>query len=122
MRVILGCALTALLVAAAGVGADDKVEKIDAGKLIGKWHPKEKKDVVIEFKKEGKLGLTLGEGDKAFKAEGTYKLDGNKLTTTLKAGAQEKTNTITISKLTDTELTGKDENGKEDTLVRIKDK
>ena len=57
------------------------------------------------------------------KAEGTYKVDGNKLMLTLKLGDDEKKMTRTVSKLTDTELTSKDdENGKEDTLTRVKEK
>src|SRR5436190_14683288 len=37
-------------------------------------------------------------------SEGTYKVDGNKLTATVKVGNQERTIIRTVSKLTDTEL------------------
>lgn len=119
MRVILGCALVALM--ACGATAAD--EKIDAKKLVGKWEPKEKKEngsFVIEFKKDGKVTLTASGKD--FKGDGTYKLDGNKLDLTMKFGDMDRKMTRTISKLTDTELVSSDEQGKEDTLVRIKGK
>jgi uncharacterized protein (TIGR03066 family) len=114
MRMILGCALMAVLVV--GVSAEDKEEKIDTKKLIGKWEPKEEKKhkVIIEFTKDGKVIVSFGDD----KHEGTYKVDGNKLTTMVKA---DETKTITITKLTDTEMVTMDEN-KAVTFLRLKDK
>jgi hypothetical protein len=40
MRAILGCGLAVVLAVTAGVSADDKAEKVDGKKLIGKWEPK----------------------------------------------------------------------------------
>jgi uncharacterized protein (TIGR03066 family) len=120
MRVLLGCALT--LVLCCGVSAEDK---IDAKKLVGKWEPKEKKEggsAVIEFTKDGKVTITLAAKGKEVKFDGTYKVDGNKVTTTMKFGDKERTDTQTITKLTDTELVSKDEKGKEETLLRVKEK
>jgi uncharacterized protein (TIGR03066 family) len=125
MRAILSCTLAALVFCCALSADDKKDEKIDAKKLVGKWAPKEKKEgvtVVIEFMKGGKASFTLNANGKELKAEGTYKLDGNKLTTTMKFGEKEQSQTRTVSKLTDTELVSTDEKGKEDTLVRLKDK
>jgi len=122
---ILGLALVAVMGLLSGVAADDKKdEKIDAKKLIGKWTPKdggEKGKFVVEFMKDGKLTFTAG-GDKDLKLDGTYKLDGNKLVLTVKFGEKEEKMTRTITKLTDTEMVSTDEKGKEDTLVRVKDK
>jgi uncharacterized protein (TIGR03066 family) len=121
MRTLLGCTLG--LVICFGVSAKD--EKIDAKKLVGKWEPKEQvkdKAFTIEFTKDGKVTITAASGGKDTKVEGTYKVDGNKVTTTMKFGDKERTETHTVSKLTDTELVSKDEKGKEETLVRIKDK
>ena len=124
MRTLLGMSLVVAL--SGGLSAAD--EKIDAKKLIGKWEPKDTKDpagrkFVIEFAKDDKVTLTAGEPGKDFKAEGTYKLDGNKLTLTIKFGEKEEKMTRTVSKLTDTELVSKDDKeGKEDTLVRVKEK
>jgi uncharacterized protein (TIGR03066 family) len=121
MRAILSCVLVAL-VACCTLAADDK---IDAKKLVGKWEPKEKPEgssVVIEFTKSGKVMFMANVNGKETKAEGTYKLDGNKLKTVMKFGDIEQTRTRTISKLTDTELVSSDEKGKEVTLVRVKSK
>ena len=124
MRAILGCALAVALVVNAGlVGQDKKDEKIDAKKLVGKWEPKDKKKdvtIVLEFTKDGKLIVTAAGDGKEAKFDGTYKVDGNKLITTLKFGEKEQSETHTVTKLTDTELVSKDEKGKEETLVRVK--
>jgi uncharacterized protein (TIGR03066 family) len=114
MRTLLGCALV-LGMAGAIAAAEDK---IDAKKLLGKWENKDQK-LTVEFLKDGKVSVAGGE----FKAEGTYKVDGNKLMLTVKFGDAETKMTRTVSKLTDTELVSKDdESGKEDTLSRVKDK
>jgi uncharacterized protein (TIGR03066 family) len=116
--------------AAAGglsVAADDKpVEKIDVTKLIGKWEPKEAKEpkLVIEFAKGGKLSITVTGKGKDAKLDGTYKIDGNKLVTTVKFGEKERSRTLTVTRLTATEMVSTDDEGKgkEETLIRIKDK
>jgi len=110
----------------AGLAAEDKkAEAIDVKKLVGKWEPMEKKDdikMVIEFRKDGTMMVTITEKGKDTKLDGTYKVEGNKLTTTVKAADMERMRTRTVSKLTDAELVSTDETGKEDTLVRVKDK
>ena len=122
MRAILACTLAVLTLGFSLAAEDKKDEKIDAKKLIGKWEPKEKKEIVIEFAKDGKLLVTMTGDGKDTKLEGTYKLEGAKLTTTVKIGEMERVRTRTISKLTDTEMVSSEENGKDETLVRIKDK
>jgi uncharacterized protein (TIGR03066 family) len=121
MRAILSCALAVVVCCTAS--ADDK---IDAKKIVGKWEPKEaKKDetlsMVFEFTKDGKVTVTI-KTEKELKREGTYKVDGNKLTVTMTVNGKEQVRTRTITKLTDMELVSSDEKGKEATLVRIKDK
>jgi uncharacterized protein (TIGR03066 family) len=121
MRAVLVGVASAVLVAALGGVADGRQpEKIDAKLLVGKWTPKEagkSGDFVIEFLKDGKVKLGAGDG-KAFKAEGTYKLDGDKLTLNLKMGEKEKSQTRTVHSLTKTELVSSDDGGRKDTLVR----
>ncbi|QDU22559.1 TIGR03066 family protein [Urbifossiella limnaea] len=123
MRAVVVGVVVALLVAVVGGGADGRQpEKIDASLLLGKWTPKDagkSGDFLIEFIKDGKVKLEAGDG-KAFKAEGTYKLDGDKLTLLLKMGEKEKTQTRTVHSLTKTELVSSDEKGeRKDTLVRV---
>ena len=118
MRVLIGISLL-LGMACAVVAAD---EKIDVKKLMGKWKHQEQK-FVIEFLKDGKFSIAGEKNGSDFKADGTYKVDGNKLLLNIKFGDEEKKMTRTVSKLTDTELTSKDDDtGKEDTLVRVKGK
>jgi uncharacterized protein (TIGR03066 family) len=129
MRAILaGLAVAALTVAAGGYAAA-KDEKVDGKLLVGKWTPKEadkKGKMFLEFTKDGKLSLSInfekGDVKKELKAEGTYKLDGNKLAVTIELFGMTKTDVLTVSSLTKTELVTVDEKGKKDTLVRAADK
>jgi uncharacterized protein (TIGR03066 family) len=102
-----------------------RMKETDAKKLVGKWEPKEKEEgltVVVEFTNDGKASFTTTANGKVTKIEGTYKVNGNRITMPMKYGETVRTHTLTVSKLTDTELVSTDEKGKEDTLVRIKDK
>jgi uncharacterized protein (TIGR03066 family) len=120
MRMIMGFMAMMLVVAAAP--ADDKTEKIDAKKLVGKWEPKEGNDkgkVVVEFTKDGKFSVTQ---DKKVDG-GTYTVDGNKVTIMVKIMDKEIKHSFTVTKLTDTEMMTKDEGlDKEETMIRMKDK
>jgi len=125
MRAILGCGLAVVLVLAATAGAEDKKgEKIDGKKLVGKWAPKglpEGVKVLVEFTADGKASMSSEFGDKKDKTEGTYKLDGNKLTLTKKVGDKDEAKMMTVTKLTDEEMVMKnDKEAKETTLVRVK--
>lgn len=125
MRLIAGVALGVVMFIAAGLSADDKSEKIDAKKLVGKWEPPDTPkgvSLVLEFTKDGKLVVSADVGGKTEKMEANYKLAGNKLTINGKLPGGEKTETVTVLKLTDAELVTKDEKGKEETLKRIKAK
>ena len=120
MRLILGLALATVMGLVTGANARPDDDKIDAKKLVGKWATKEgaPEKFTVEFTKDGKFKF---EGP--ITMEGTYKLDGNKLTIKGTVNGNEETMTRTITKLTDAEVSSKDENGgKEDTLVRVKEK
>ena len=124
MREILGCTLAVLLMGSAAFSADDKKdEKIDGKKLLGKWEPAEaKKDakLVIEFAKDGKLTISGDGGGKDIKIDGTYKIDGNKISIALTFGGQEQKETLTVTKLTDDEMSTQDSKGKKESLKRVK--
>ena len=140
MRTITTVALGVLLVVAAGASAQDtkdgKKDKdaVDAKKLIGKWEPKDKKDnVTLEFTKDGKLLLSVEAGGKTNKLvlavdiagkveklEGTYKLDGNKLSVAINFGGKEQKEEMTVNKLTDDEMETTDSKGKKETMKRVK--
>ena len=122
MRRVLGCAAVLVLACAATAVAQPKV---DAKKLVGKWEPipdKDKKEklsgLLIEFTADGKVAMTVGGPGAEYKAEGTYKLEADKLSVTLKVGDKEAKDTLTVKKLTDDELTTEDSKGKEEKLKR----
>ncbi len=123
MRIILSLALLSIMgLMTSGAVAAQKEDKIDGKKLIGKWEPTDKKGGpgVIEFTKDGKLTVTGDLGGKELKIEGTYKLDGNKLTLAMKFMDQEIKETVTITKLTDEEMEGEDTKGKKESFKRLK--
>jgi uncharacterized protein (TIGR03066 family) len=119
MRTLIGVGL--ILVLACGATAAD--DKIDGKKLIGKWEPKDKKkgeSMTMEFTKDGKL-IVVGEmGGKELKIDGTYKLDGEKLSFKIKFMDVEIEETVTLTKLTDDEMEGKNKDGKSETFRKVK--
>jgi uncharacterized protein (TIGR03066 family) len=130
MRALIAAvASVAFLVLAGSAGAADEKEKdkekVDLKKLVGKWEPaKAEKDVkmVLEIAEKGKFTLHVTFNNKTEKVDGTYKLDGNKLEVEMKIGDDVMKETLTITKLTDTELVTKDSKGKEETMKRVKEK
>ena len=123
MRLLAAGAL--LCVLAHGVRAEDK--KADNAKLlVGTWEVvKADKGTVpvgstVEFTKEGKMKVTHKEGDKEESLEGTYKVDGDKFSFELKVGDKVNKKTITIKKISETEMTTTDEDGKSVELKRKK--
>ena len=128
MRATLGFGLAVLLVVASAAAQDAKDDKdakkdkdaIDAKKLVGKWEAQKLPlgTGLVEFTKDGKLTVTFTFGGKTDKVEGTYKLDGNKLSVDFK----DRKDTSTVTKLTDEELAIKHEKGMEEAFKRLKDK
>jgi uncharacterized protein (TIGR03066 family) len=119
MRVVIGIAL--LVGPTGGTRAEDK---IDVTKLIGKWEVVSDKGpkIVVEYAADGKLTGTISAAGQEHPLEGTYKVDGNKLTQTMSIGGKEPTLTLTltVTKLTDDELAGENDKGVKSTFKRVK--
>jgi uncharacterized protein (TIGR03066 family) len=102
---------------AVGVRADDKKADIDKDKLLGTWEVVKADDgpppgTVVEFAKDGKLKVTHKKDGKDETLEGTYKIDGDKLSVVLKMGDKEEKHSVTIKKLTATEMVAENDKGK----------
>jgi uncharacterized protein (TIGR03066 family) len=101
---------------AAGARAEEKVDY--AKLLVGKWEITKAEEgtvpvgTLVEFTKDGKFKVTGKKDDKVEDFEGTYKVDGNTFTFIVKIGSDEHTDTITITKITDKEMSTKDKDGK----------
>lgn len=124
MRILLGIGLVlALCITSA---ADEKKDgKIDGEKLIGKWEPATPKKgelTSLEFTKDGKMIATADINGKSVKAEGIYKLTGDKLMFEVAYMGETAKDTVTITKLTDDELEGKNQEGKVESFKRVKPK
>ncbi len=119
------CGVLAALVLGLGptAGADGK---IDVKKLIGKWTAENEEigaKVILELGKDGKMKLTVLEKNvKDIQVGGVYKLEGDKLVVTLKAGDKEHKETLTVLKVDDDELVIKDSRGKKEKYERVEDK
>ncbi|HXG08769.1 MAG TPA: DUF5640 domain-containing protein [Gemmataceae bacterium] len=107
---LAGCIVLGLTTAALGQ------DKVSQEKLIGTWQIKE--GIVVEFTKDGKMKLTAKVEDRTVSFDGTYVLNGNKLTTTVKQGGKEQKEVSTIKKVTDEVLVVEDMSGKTQELRR----
>jgi uncharacterized protein (TIGR03066 family) len=124
MKKLLALMLVAgLLVLMFGSSSSTAAPKTDnKTKIVGKWALEKTTNkkppppgTVIEFTKDGKLKITIAN----FSLDGTYKVDGDKVHTTMKSpDGKEHKETITITKLTDKELVTKDEKGNVDTFKK----
>lgn len=126
MRAVIASVAVLLLVGFAGAADEKKDEKVDVKKLLGKWEPaKPEKDapvMILEIKADGKFTLHVTFMGKTEKVDGTYKVDGNKLDVEMKIGDKTEKDSLTVVKLTDTEMVTKGKNGKEEALKKVKDK
>jgi len=89
--------------------------KLDPSKLVGKWEEMALNAAdgqmiaapgrpMVEFTKDHKLILTEGGLGGVRKSEGTYKLNGDKLTLNLKESGRESEITVIVTRLKDDEL------------------
>lgn len=111
-----------------GLSASSRAEddtKNYAKLIVGKWEVSKADEgtvpngTPIEFTKDGKIKAIVGQGDDKVTIEGTYKVVKDRIEMTLKRGDQEKSQTITITKLTTKEMVTKNEEGK---VVELKKK
>ena len=119
-------AFAAVVVFVGFVSAEDK--KVDAAKLVGKWELTKSesgnapKGAIVEFTKDNKLSITIDVGGKKVELTGTYKVDGNKLTVTIKNpdGGKDESDTDTIKSLTDEKIVLVDKDKKETEFMKKK--
>jgi uncharacterized protein (TIGR03066 family) len=101
-------------------------EKVDGAKLVGKWEATKADPGTIpvgstvEFTAKNTMKVVHKADGKEIIGEGTYKVDGDKFAFELKIGDNTTKKTITIKKLTDTELMTADEQGKSITFKKVK--
>jgi uncharacterized protein (TIGR03066 family) len=97
-----------LCVLALGVMAADKVDNAKA--VVGKWEVVKcdadslPVGAIVEMTKDGKVKVSMKKDDTEIIHEGTYKVDGDKIMVTLVDGTEERKHSVTIKKVSDTEL------------------
>jgi uncharacterized protein (TIGR03066 family) len=119
-------AIAAVVVLVGMANAEDK--KVDAAKIVGKWELTKSdsgnapKGAIVEFTKDNKLAITIDVGGKKVELAGTYKIDGDKLTVTIKSpdGGKDESDTDTIKTLTDEKIVLVDKEKKETEFTKKK--
>lgn len=116
-------ALTVLASAAAPIPKDSR----PSNPLVGTWVLTKSGQLpvgvtaTIEIAAAGEFTMTVNIGDQKLMMAGTWKLDGDKLTVTVKGpDGKEKPETMTIKRLDSTELITVDERGQQDEFKREK--
>jgi uncharacterized protein (TIGR03066 family) len=91
-------------------------DKIDKTKLVGVWKVTKGEDAppgaTAEFTKDGKLIVMFEENGKKEKMEGTYSIDGDKLTVALKKADNEDKDIVTVKSLSADKLVIENKMGK----------
>ncbi|HVK14784.1 MAG TPA: lipocalin family protein [Gemmataceae bacterium] len=105
--------------------AKKEAAKVDAAKLVGTWEITKStgdapKGSLVSFDKDGKLKVSIDFNGKKIEIEGTYKVEGDKLTVTVKSppDGKDETDTNTIKLLDDKTLVIVDMEKKETELAR----
>jgi len=116
-------AVLALIVLAGSFARAD--EKIDKTKLVAVWKLVKSdedapKGATAEFTKDGKLNISFERDGKQEKLEGSYTLEGDKLTVILKKGGNEDKDMLTIKTLSDDKLVIENKDGKKHEFEKVK--
>src|SRR5690349_723184 len=96
------CKLLAAVAVVCLIGTARADEKDYPKLLVGKWELTKveegglPKGSVIEFDKDGKVKAIIKKGDEDATLEGTYKVEGDSFTVTMKIGDEERKQKITI--------------------------
>jgi uncharacterized protein (TIGR03066 family) len=86
--------------------------------LIGKWEVTKADEgtapvgTLIEFTRDGKVTATVKKDESQEVTEGAYKIEKDTLTVTMKKDGEEQSKKVTISKISEKEMTCKHEDGK----------
>jgi uncharacterized protein (TIGR03066 family) len=115
LRIVAAAALAAVLLGS--LRAEEK--KADNKALIvGVWGLTKAGEggppvgTTMVFTKDGKVKMSGKADGKEFAFDGTYVVEGDKLTASIKSPDRTEKGTVTIKKLTDKELVTQDENGR----------
>jgi uncharacterized protein (TIGR03066 family) len=118
----LGMAVMVVVMSANARAVDD----VDYAKLVvGKWEVTKADEgsippgCTIEFTKDGKVKAHLKKEGEEKMLDGTYKVEKNTLLVVMKEGGEDKKHTITITKISEKEMSTKGDDGK---VVELKKK
>ena len=122
MKKFSALVLGVLILSGSATAQDDNAKKI-----VGKWEITKAGGgapvgSVIEFTKDGKMNAVIKLEGMEIKMDGTYKLEKEKLSVTLKTPDMTVEETLTIKKLTDEAMELEDKDKKIDELKKVKDK
>ena len=127
MRTLL-MVLSAGFLSASAFAADPvpkDATKDQAEKVVGKWRitksgGSEVNGTTVEFTKDGKMTISMNEGQNEFK--GTYKVTKEGIDYTVMIGEEKKTEILKIKKLEEKNMTTEDPEGQVEEFERIVEK
>jgi uncharacterized protein (TIGR03066 family) len=128
MKTLLSLSLAALFGTALVAAPVPKTEPTMAEKVVGKWKLAKSRGTapdqlhVVEFTKDGKMILTVGEGDDAVVFKGKYKVEKEAIDYELMFGEDKKAEALKIKKITDKAMTTEDPDGIVEEFERIEEK
>jgi uncharacterized protein (TIGR03066 family) len=118
MKTVLALAVCSLLAPAAHAQDPTKIPTI-----VGTWKPTKGEipgGATVEFTKDGKMKLTVTFSGQTVTGEATYKVEGDRITTTRTGpDGKEKVATAKIKKLTSKELVIEDDKGRAMEFKRV---
>jgi uncharacterized protein (TIGR03066 family) len=108
----------------ASPSATDKAADSNTASIVGLWQLKQTekgriKELTLECTADNRIMIS-GRDHLAFKMEGSYQMEGNKVLFTLRSAGPPETSRDRITKLTATELILENEDGKTETYLRVK--
>lgn len=128
MRTLL-VGLISGLFALTSFAADTPKEKetTQADKVVGKWRitksgGNEVNGTSVEFTKDGKMTISMGDGDEKQEFKGTYKVTKEGIDYTVMIGEMKKTEVLKIKKLEEKNMTTEDPDGQVEEFERIEEK
>lgn len=103
-------------------------ERIEAEKVVGTWkmtldsQGNTDTDLELEFTQGGRMTIRQRSGGRVVEYVGSYRVVGNEMPYEVKMGTAVKAETLTIKKLTATELVVVDPDGLKEEFARVKKK
>jgi uncharacterized protein (TIGR03066 family) len=121
---VLGTMLAVFLVFGATARAEEKTDL--KKQLVGKWEATKADEgtlrvgSLVEFTADGKMKVMTKKDDKDVNVTGTYTVEAHAFVFKLEFEGKERSEKITVKKISDTEMNTENKDGKQVTFKKVK--